>query len=158
WVLAHETFGDVDKALIDGRDGAPILVLCFLEAHFQVGNDVMVARLPNLVPNLLGLRTVDEVLPEPLDDLLQVILGVFLGAVVVDQVLDHEAGKLIDTRVDGEPLVDNFASERLFESFVHSTLYRSSFGTMPMIESSLLSSRRRMRLVSKVISMALWML
>ena len=71
---------------------------------FQVGDDAVVAGLPNLVADLLGLGPVDEVLPQPLDDLLQVFLEVLLGAVVVDQVLDDETRELIDARIDGEPL------------------------------------------------------
>ena len=52
-------------------------------------------------------------------DLLEVVLEVLLGAVVVDQVLDDETRELVDARVDGEPLVDDLATEDVFEPCVH---------------------------------------
>ena len=153
-ILPDQAFGHVHEALVDRRDGPPVLVLGLLKPDFQVGDDVVVAGLTDLVANLLGLGTVDEVLPQPLDDLLEVVLEVLLGAVVVDQVLDDKTRKLIDTRVDGEPLVDDLATEYVFEACIHGSpsCYRSPAGTMPMMLSSLLSRRRRMREVSSWIS------
>ena len=74
-ILPDEALGHVHEALVDRPDGPPILVLGLLEADFQVGDDVVVAGLSDLVPNLLGLGPVDEVLPQPLDDLLEVVAG-----------------------------------------------------------------------------------
>ena len=72
-----------------------------------------------LVADLLGLRPVNEVLPQPPDHLMQVLLEVLLGAVVVDQVLDHVAGELVHAGVDGQPFVDDLAPEDLFQLLVH---------------------------------------
>ena len=74
---------------------------------------------------------------------------------VVDEVLDDVPRELVYTRIDRQPFVDDFAPEDIFESLVHGVSYRSSLGTKPMIESRLLSSRRRIRVVSKVISISL---
>ena len=131
WVLPNEAFGNVDEALVDGRDGAPILVFGLLEPDFQVGDDFVVAGLPNLVTNLLGLGSVDEVLPQALDYLLQIVMKVLLAAVVVDQVFDDETRKLIDSRIDGESLVDDLAAEDVFEASIHDLVNAARQGPCP---------------------------
>jgi hypothetical protein len=73
---------------------------------------------------------------------------VLFGAVIVDEVPYDIAGELIDAGVHRQPFIDDFSPEGSLELLVHDTRYRSSLGTMPMMASSLLSSRRRMRLVS----------
>ncbi len=142
-ILPNEALCHIHKALVDRSDGPPILVLRLLEPDFEIGDDVVIASLSNLVPNLLGLGPVDEVLPEPFDDLLQVFVEVLLSAVVVDEVLDDETWELIDARVHGEPLVDDLVSKDVSEACVH-----GSKSHRPMILSSLLSRRLRMRVVS----------
>jgi hypothetical protein len=61
--LPDEAFGNIHEALVDCPDGPPILVLCLLEANFEVGDYVVISSLSNLVPNLLRLSPMDEVLP-----------------------------------------------------------------------------------------------
>jgi hypothetical protein len=76
-------------------------------------------------------------------------LEVLFCAVVVDQVFDNETRELIDSSINRQPLVDDLASENVFEAFIRNdSFYRSPAGTIPMMLSSLLSSRRRMRVVS----------
>src|SRR5262249_39068334 len=118
-VLPNKTFGHVNEALVNRSDSSPILVFGLLEADLEIGNDIVIASLSNLVPNLLRLRPVDKVLPQPFNDLLQVVVEVLLGAVVVDQILNDKTGELIDNCVHGELLVDDLASKDVFEACVH---------------------------------------
>ena len=69
--------------------------------------------------NLLGLGTVDEILTQPLDHLLEVVPEILLRAIVVDEILDDKAGKLVHTSVYGEPLVHDLPTECVFEPCVH---------------------------------------
>ena len=118
-VLPHQALADVDEALVDGRDRAPILVLGLQQADFQAGDDRVVAALPNAVADLLGLGSVNEVVAQPAHHLMEVFLEVLLGAVVVDQVLDHVPGELVHAGIDGQPFIDDLAPENLFQLLVH---------------------------------------
>ena len=95
------------------------LVFGLLEATFQAGDNVVISGLSDMVADLLGLGTVDEVFPQPFDNLAEILLKILLGTVVVDQVFDHEARELIDPSIDGEPLVDDFPPENVFEVCIH---------------------------------------
>ena len=81
--------------------------------------------------NLLSLGAVNEVFPQALDYLLQIVMKVLLAAVVVDQVFDDETRKLIDSRIDGESLVDDLAAEDVFEASIHDLVTAAQRGPCP---------------------------
>ena len=118
-VLPNDALGDVDEALVDRRDRPPVLVLGFHQACLKARDDRVTAVLADEMPNLFGLGTIDEGLLQPSNDLLHVLVERLFRAVVVDQVLKHVAGELIDARVDGVSLVDDLAFEDLLQLFVH---------------------------------------
>jgi len=65
---------------------------------------------------------VDKVLPQAALDQTKVLLKGFLVAIVVNQILQHIAWELVHPGVEGEPLVDDFAAENVFEALVHGVL------------------------------------
>jgi hypothetical protein len=50
--------------------------------------------------------------------------GLF-STIVIDEVLEHVTRELVDTSVDGMCLVDDLASENVFEFSVHTILLAS---------------------------------
>ncbi len=62
----------------------PVFVLRLDQPRFQAGDDRVVPVLADVVTDLLGLGTVDEILLQPPHHLLHVGVERLLGAVVVD--------------------------------------------------------------------------
>src|SRR5205807_3486616 len=120
------------------------------------GDDTVVACLPDRVPNLLGLGAVNEALSQAADDPLEVLLEVLLGTVVVDEVLQDVARELVHAGPGCEPLVHDLAAEDPLEFEIHGRPpQRRPLGTRPMMLSSRLSRRRRMRVASSLTSTVL---
>jgi hypothetical protein len=115
----HHAFRDVDKVLVDGADGAPVLVLGLDQAHLQVGDDSVPPVLADVGADALGLCPVDKVLPQATLDTLKVLLEGLFVTIVVNQVLQHVARELVHPGVEGEALVDDLAGKDVFETCVH---------------------------------------
>ncbi len=114
-ILTDDALRYVYKILVDGGNRPPILVLRFYQSSLQTCDHGMAAVFPDVMPDFLSLRPVDESLFQPSDDLFHVLMEGILGAVVVDKVLQNIARKLVNTRVNRMSLVDDLASEDLFE-------------------------------------------
>jgi len=74
----------------------------------------VLAVFADIVPDAFGLCPVHIVLPKAPLDAFKVLLESLLGAVVIDEVLEHIARKLIHPGVEREPLVDDLARKDLF--------------------------------------------
>jgi len=79
----------------------------------------VLAVLADVVADALGLGAVDKVLAQSALDLGKVLVEGLLGALVVDEILQHIARKLVHAGVEGEAFIDNLAAEDVFEVEVH---------------------------------------